>query len=83
MLRLNNLNFRKWWHPAIAVGIALVVAALAIKNHELAEIGLGIAACGIGEQALERYSRFNRPIGFSLIGLGIILIAVGLYRLVG
>jgi hypothetical protein len=80
---LNNFNLRKWWHPAIALGLALVVAALAIKNHDLAAIGLGIAVCGFGEQALEPHSRFRRPIGFAIVGLGIILIAAGLYRLVG
>jgi uncharacterized membrane protein len=78
-----NFNWRKFWHPAIALGIAIVVAALAIRNQGLASIGLGIAVCGIGEQTLEAYTRFNRPIGFALIGLGILLIAVGLYSLFG
>ena len=78
----NNLNLGRWWHPAIALGLVLAVGALFIKNRELAEIGLGIAICGVGEQTLEGDSRFTRPIGFALVGLGIILIAVGLYRLV-
>jgi hypothetical protein len=80
---LSKFNLRKWWHPAIALGLALAVAALAIKDHDLAAIGLGMVFCGFGEQMLEAYSRFNRPIGFALVGLGVIFIALGLYRLLG
>jgi uncharacterized membrane protein len=76
-----NFNWRKFWHPAIALGIVLVVASLAIRNHGLAAIGLGIAVCGTGEQTLEGYSRFTRPIGFAVIGLGVLLIALGIYSL--
>jgi uncharacterized membrane protein len=76
-----NFNWRKFWHPAIALGIVLVVASLAIRNHGLAAIGLGIAVCGMGEQTLEGYSRFTRPIGFAVIGLGVLLIAFGIYSL--
>jgi hypothetical protein len=76
-----NFNWRKCWHPAIALGIVLVVASLAIRNHGLAAIGLGIAVCGMGEQTLEGYSRFTRPIGFAVIGLGVLLIAFGIYSL--
>jgi len=63
------------------LGIVLVVASLAIRNHGLAAIGLGIAVCGMGEQTLEGYSRFTRPIGFAVIGLGVLLIAFGIYSL--
>jgi hypothetical protein len=80
---LSKFNLRKWWHPAIALGLVLAVAALAIKDHDLAAIGLGMVFCGFGEQTLEAYFRFNRPIGFALFGLGVIFIALGLYRLLG
>lgn len=80
---LKNFHLRKWLHPVFAVGLALVVVGLAVKNHDIALFGLGVIACGFGEQTLEGYSRFNRPIGFALVGLGVLLIGVGLYRLVG
>ncbi len=80
---LKNFHLRKWWHPAIALGLALVVVALVVENRGFALFGLGVVACGIGEQRLEGYSRFNRPIGFAVIGLGIVLIAAGLYSLLG
>jgi hypothetical protein len=79
---LKNFDWRKLWNPAIALGLAVAILALAIKNRDIAVFGLGIMACGFGEQTLELYSRFNRPIGFALIGLGIFLMAMSVYHLI-
>ena len=82
MAWLKNFDFRKWWHPAIGLGLALAVLALAIKNRDIAMFGLGIVTCGFGERTLDLYNRFSRPIGFALFGLGGLLIAMALYDLV-
>jgi hypothetical protein len=79
---LGKFDWRKWWHPAIALGITLAALALAIKNRDIATFGVGIAVCGCGESTLGLYFRFNRHIGFALIGLGVILMLLGLYQLI-
>jgi hypothetical protein len=90
---LNNFDLGRWWIAAIAVGVAVEIAAAATKDHGIALVGFGIAACGFGEWMNHRmetafmnrgtlmsYHRVNRPTGVVLDGLGFILIAVGLYR---
>ena len=90
---LQKLDLNRWWKVAIAVGLAVVVAAAAAKDHGVAAVGFGIIAIGFGEWTHHRMEkvitprgtlttspRFNRTISLMLDGLGIILIALGLYR---
>ena len=39
--------------------LVIAVLARAIKNHDIAIFGLGIAFCGFGEQTLTSYYRFT------------------------
>jgi hypothetical protein len=79
---LRNSGWRKWWHPAIALGVIVAVIALAIKNRDIALFGLGIMVCAVAELMLNLYFRFNRQLGFALIGLGVLFMALGLYHLI-
>jgi len=79
---LKDFDWRKFWNPAIALGLAIAVLALAIKNRDIALFGLGIAACGAGERTLELYTPYNRPIGFAIVGFGLFLMALGLYHII-
>jgi hypothetical protein len=90
---LNNFDLGRWWIAAIAVGVAVLVPASSAKDHDIALVGFGLVACGFGEWmnhrmeteiklagTLTTFERDNRVLGFVIDGLGIILIAVGLYR---
>jgi hypothetical protein len=83
MLGWSKNFVRNWWNAGIAVGLITVVLALAIKNYDIAVIGVGVVGFGLAEQMLMSYSRFSRPLGFSLFGLGVILIVLALYHLFG
>jgi hypothetical protein len=45
----EKLDLARWWKVAIAVGLTILLAALAAKEHDFSVIGLGIIACGFGE----------------------------------
>lgn len=92
---LKSFDLQRWWKAAIAVGLAMVVAALASKDRDIAVIGLGIVACGFGEWMNHRmemefvnggpltsFPRVNRPMGLVLDTLGFMLVGLGLYRLI-
>ena len=91
--RLKNFVPRRWWFALIALGLVIVVAAVAANNNDVALIGLGIVAGGFGEwmnhrmemdfvnrAMLAAYHRDNRPTGDALDGVGFILIVAGLYH---
>jgi hypothetical protein len=79
---VRNFDWRQWSHPAIAVGLAFAVFAFAIRDRDIATFGLGMAVCGLGELMLGLYFRFNRRVGFTLVGFGVALMLLGLYHLV-
>jgi hypothetical protein len=92
---LEKLDLQRWWKVAIAVGVAIVVPAVSVKDQGFALIGLGVIALGFGEWmnhrmetqikysgTLTTFERVNRPMGLALDGVGIILIALGLFRIV-
>jgi|NGEPerStandDraft_6_1074524.scaffolds.fasta_scaffold368890_2 hypothetical protein len=92
---LKNFDVQRWWKAAIVVGLAIVLGALAVKDHGIALVGLGVVGCGFGEWmnhrmetqflnggTLTSFHRFNRPMGLALDGVGIILVALGLYRVI-
>lgn len=92
---LKNFDLRRWWITAIVVGLVITLAALPVDNRGCILVGLGIISCGFGEWMNHRmkvepsyhgrlitYPRVNRPIGLALDALGILLAAIGLYRLV-
>lgn len=92
---LQKLDLQGWWKVAIAVGVVILLAALAAGDRGFAVIGLGIIAAGFGEWMNHRmeteilhggqfttYERVNRPMGLALEGIGIFLIALGLYLVV-
>ena len=92
---LQKLDFNRWWKVAIAVGVVIALASLPAKDHGIFLVGIGISACGFGEWMNHRmemeikfggklttFERKNRPMGLVLDGLGILLFAVGVYRIV-
>jgi len=81
---------------AVGLVIVIASVAAKDRNIAvgIAGVGLGIVACGFGEWmnhrmemefvkggTLTTFPRINRPLGFALDALGIILIVTGLYRL--
>jgi hypothetical protein len=46
---LKGFELDLWWNKLIAVGVAIVVAALAAKERGLIFVGLGLIAIGFGE----------------------------------
>lgn len=46
---LKGFELDLWWNKLIAVGVAIVVAALAAKERGLIFVGLGMIAIGLGE----------------------------------
>jgi hypothetical protein len=91
---LKKLDLQRWWNLAAAIGVVVVLPAIAIQDHAIATVGFGIMACGFGERfnhrmemsflnggMLTTYERTNRPQGVALVVLGVILIAFGLIRL--
>jgi hypothetical protein len=69
---LKYFDLRRWWIAAIAIGFAMVLAALHYNNIVI--VSLGIIACGFGEWmnhrmemalmhggTLTSYPRVNRP----------------------
>lgn len=92
---LSKLDLGRWWKVTIAAGIAMIVPAIAAKDHGFALIGLGVIALGFGEWmnhrmekqirhggTLTTFERVNRPVGLALDGIGIVLIALGLFRVI-
>jgi hypothetical protein len=91
---LKSFDLGRWWKAAIAVGLVILVAAIAGKNDPFAIVGLSIVAFGFGEWMNHRmetafahggtitsYHRHNRPMGLVLDGLGFVLALWGLYLL--
>jgi hypothetical protein len=92
---LKKIDLQRWWNLAIAIGFVLVLASLAASDHAIAIIGIAIMVFGFGERfnhrmemeirpggTLTTYERHNRPQGLALLGLGVVLGAIGLYRLI-
>jgi hypothetical protein len=90
----EKLDSARWWKVAIAVGLAILLGALAAEDRDFEVIGLGILACGFGEWfnhrmeteirqggTLTTFERVNRPLGLTLDAIGILLVAFGLYHL--
>ncbi|MGE3990118.1 hypothetical protein [Pseudorhodoplanes sp.] len=46
---LRSFDLDLWWNKLVAVGLAILVAALAAANKDLIFIALGMVACGFGE----------------------------------
>jgi len=46
---LKSFELDLWWNKLIAVGLAIIVAAVAAKERDLIFIGLGMVAWGFGE----------------------------------
>lgn len=91
---LKNLDLARWWIMAIAVGVVITTAALAVKDRSFAIVGLGIVAVGFGEWfnhpkemmiyrtgTLTSYERKNRAVGVALVVIGLLLVLVGTVRL--
>ncbi len=97
---LKGFDLSLWWNQLIAVGVAMLIAALAAHERGLIFIGMGLIACGFGESRnhkkllqwtepnayrpqglLTSYPRVVELLGVALVGLGVLLIAFGLYRL--
>jgi hypothetical protein len=86
----------RWWNLAIAIGVAFALASLVVDNHPSAILGVAIMAFGFGERfnhrmgemeirpggTLTTYERHNRPQGLALVGLAVVLGAIGLFRLI-
>jgi len=92
---IQNFDLGRWWKASIAVGLGIMLAALAANNRDVITVGFGIVALGFGEWmnhrmemefvnggTLTSFHRHNRPIGLVLDGVGIILAATGLLRLI-
>ncbi len=91
---LQALDLGRWWKVAIAVGVVLAIAAIAVKDRPSLIVGLGMISCGFGEwmnhameveiQAqgtLTTYERKNRALGVIFAILGLLLILLGLISL--
>jgi hypothetical protein len=89
---LKNFDVQRWWKAAIVVGLAVIVAALAIKERDIVVVGFGVVACGFGEWmnhrmeteirhggTLTTFERKNRPLGLALDAIGVVLIVLGFY----
>ncbi len=84
---LEKFDLARWWLAAISFGVGVTIVATTVKEHAVVLVGFGIVACGFGEwmnhrmeQATE-IKRLNQPQGIALIVIGIILMAIGIYRL--
>jgi hypothetical protein len=91
---IKNFDLGRWWKMAIAVGLAIVLASLATKDHGVTLVGFGVIALGFGEWMNHRmqsesmhggwvtsYPRHNRAMGLTLDAIGIAVALFGLYRI--
>jgi hypothetical protein len=97
VLRASSRNsiYKDGGRPRFA-GLAILVTAIAAKDDCFKAIGLGVLAFGWGEWlnhrmetefrhggTLTTYERVNRPLGLAIAGVGIVVVAFGLYCLFG
>jgi hypothetical protein len=97
---LKGFDLTQWWNLVIAVGLAIIVAALAAHERGLIFVGLGMISWGFGESTnhkqmieftppnvyvpqgmITSFPHFPTPFGLCLDGVGRVLIALGLWRL--
>lgn len=59
---LKGFDLSLWWNKLIAVGLAIIVAALAAQERGLIVVALGMIAVGFGEGLNHRMDvRFTEP----------------------
>ena len=91
---LKGFDLTQWWNLLIAVGLAIIVAALAAHERGLIFVALGMISWGFGESknhkqmiqfmpqgTLTSFPRLPTPFGFCLDGAGLFLIGLGLWKL--
>jgi hypothetical protein len=91
---VEKFDIQRWWKAAFFAGLAILVTAIAAKDDCFKVIGLGIMVFGWGEWlnhrmeteirhggTLTTYERINRPLGLAIAGLGVVVVALGLYCL--
>jgi len=92
---LKNFDLTRRWNIAMAAGLAIALAAIAVKNRDGLLIGLGIFGLGVGEHmnhqkmmewmnngTLTTFHRVNRPLGLIVTAIGMALFALGLYGVI-
>lgn len=92
---LKGLDLGRWWIAAIALGIVIIVAAVAAKDYAVILIGLGIIAAGFGEWmnhrmeteirkdgTLTTFERKNRALGLMMDVVGVVLFLLGVIPLI-
>jgi len=92
---LKKFDLARWWQAAIVVSLVTLLAALAAGQNGFAMIGLAGVLCGFGKWmnhrkemeirpsgTLTTYERANRTQGLVLVGLGVVLGLIGLYRVI-
>jgi hypothetical protein len=90
---LDKFDLARWWLAAISFGVGITVVATTVKEHDVVLVCFGIVACGFGEwmnhrittephtEKVAEITRLNQPQGKALVIIGVILMAIGLYRL--
>lgn len=91
----KDLDLRNWWIAVLFAGVAISTAAIAVKLVPAILIGLGIMAIGVGEWINHPYQeqlgqgykitghpRRPKPSGLLIGAVGVLLLALGLYRLI-
>jgi uncharacterized membrane protein YidH (DUF202 family) len=92
---LEKFDLARWWLAAISFGVGVTIVATTVKEHAVVLVGFGIVACGFGEwmnhqiksvtekekEIVTEITRINPPQGMALVVVGIILMAIGVYRL--
>lgn len=48
-MNIDSLDIKHWWKAIAAIGLALCIAAVTAKHHQLLLLGLGAIFFGIGE----------------------------------
>jgi hypothetical protein len=92
---LKNFDLDRRWNVAMAAGVAIILASVAVKNRDGILIGLGVFGLGYGEQmnhqkmmewvnggTLTSFHRVNRPLGLIVTAVGLGLFAIGVYGVI-
>jgi hypothetical protein len=92
---LKNFDLSSRWNIAMAGGLAITLAAIAVKNREGILIGLGVFGLGMGEYmnhqktmewvnggTLTSFHRANRPLGLIVTAIGALLFVIGIYGVI-
>lgn len=90
---LGGISFKHWFTGWIAVSAAALIGSIAAHERDFALIAVGSLLFGFGQWVnhpvqtgighgyiTTGYPRSSKPFGLLLEGLGLLVIAIGIYR---